>query len=135
MRFGWLGSSTKLSYRPAYKLKMNITIYVFRFSFRRLSFSGLRKHKYVSFYERSLNCSGWNAMSFQGGRVKAVLFDLGGTLIRTAEIPRILRRILEANGIKRSLKEISLAHKKIEKQFSLQKYAGPYEEFWIRWNF
>jgi len=73
-------------------------------------------------------------MRSRGVRVKAVLFDLGGTLIRTAEIPRILRRILEANGIKRSLKEISLAHKKIEKQFSLQKYAGPYEEFWIRWN-
>ncbi|MFQ5822297.1 MAG: HAD family hydrolase, partial [Candidatus Heimdallarchaeota archaeon] len=73
-------------------------------------------------------------MSSRGVRVKAVLFDLGGTLIRTAKIPRILRRILEANGIKRSLKEISLAHKEMEKQFNLQEYAGPYEEFWITWN-
>jgi len=97
-------------------------------------FSGLRKHKYASFYDRNLNFSGRNGMNSRGVRVKAVLFDLGGTLIRTAEIPRILRKILEAKGIKRSLKEISLAHKEMEKQFSLQDYAGPYEEFWIRWN-
>lgn len=31
---------------------------------------------------------------------KAVLFDLGGTLIRTAEVPEIFRRILEAHGVK-----------------------------------
>ncbi len=33
-------------------------------------------------------------------RYKAVLFDLGGTLVKTADIPEIFRRILETFGFR-----------------------------------
>ena len=67
-------------------------------------------------------------------RVKAVLFDLGGTLVHTTEIPEVYKRILEAHGIKRSLGEISLAHGETEKNLDIQKLATLFEEYWIRWN-
>jgi len=66
--------------------------------------------------------------------VKAVLFDLGGTLINTAEIFEIWRRILEAHGIKRSLDEISLAHKETEKQLNPKDYPRLSDDFYIIWN-
>ena len=66
--------------------------------------------------------------------MKAVLFDLGGTLINTAEIFEIWRRILEAHGIKRSLDEISLAHKETEKQLNPKDYPRLSDDFYIIWN-
>jgi len=66
--------------------------------------------------------------------VKAVLFDLGGTLIDTADIFEIWRRILEAHGIKRSLDKISSAHKETEKQFNPKDYPRLSDEFYITWN-
>ncbi len=70
------------------------------------------------------------------GRVslKAVLFDLGGTLVRTTEIPEVYRRILEANGIERSVEEISQAHEETEKHLDIKQLAVLFEEYWIRWN-
>jgi len=73
-------------------------------------------------------------MSGNGSRFKAVLFDLGGTLIDTAPIPEIIRRILEVHGIQRSLSDIAAAHNETESQMSLEDYAMSYNEFWIRWN-
>lgn len=66
--------------------------------------------------------------------VKAVLFDLGGTLVHTLEIPEIYKRILEAHGIKRSTQEISLAQEEAEKHLGIQKLTTLFEEYWIRWN-
>ena len=66
--------------------------------------------------------------------VKAVLLDLGGTLVSTTEIPEIYRRILKANGITRSAEEISQAQKEVEKQLDIQELAVLFEEYWIRWN-
>ena len=54
-------------------------------------------------------------------QVKAVLFDLGGTLVHTTEIPEVYKRMLEANGIKRSLQEISHAHEETEKHLDIKK--------------
>ncbi len=67
-------------------------------------------------------------------RVKAVLFDLGGTLVHTTEIPEVYKMMLEAHGIKRSLEEISHAHEETEKHLDIQKLAVLFEEYWIRWN-
>ncbi len=67
-------------------------------------------------------------------RVKAVLFDLGGTLVYTTEIPEVYKKILEAHGIKRSLQEISRAHEETEKHLDIQKLAVLFEEYWIEWN-
>lgn len=66
--------------------------------------------------------------------VKAVLFDLGGTLVSTTEIPEIYRKILEAHGITRSVEEISHAQEETEKHLDIQELAVLFEEYWIRWN-
>ncbi len=66
--------------------------------------------------------------------VKAVLLDLGGTLVSMTEIPEIYRRILGAHGITRSSEEISHAQKEVEKQLDIQELAVLFEEYWIRWN-
>jgi len=66
--------------------------------------------------------------------VKAVLLDLGGTLVSTTEIPEVYRRMLEAHGITRSAEAISQAQKEVEKQLDIQELAVLFEEYWIRWN-
>jgi putative hydrolase of the HAD superfamily len=68
-------------------------------------------------------------------KFKAVLFDLGGTLIKTAEVPEIFRRILETFGIKAGLDQILEAHKANERKFNIE--AGVAESgmaFWHNWN-
>ncbi len=68
------------------------------------------------------------------GRFKAILFDLGGTLIKTAPIPQILRKILEAHGIQKPITDIVSAHKEIDNQLTLGDYALPSDKFWFKWN-
>lgn len=66
---------------------------------------------------------------------QAVLFDLGWTLIKTAEIPEIYRRILETYGVKVSSDDILRTHRENEKEVDVVK--GQIElgrDFWIRWN-
>jgi putative hydrolase of the HAD superfamily len=67
-------------------------------------------------------------------QVKAVLFDLGGTLVHTTEIPKVYRRILEAHGIKRSLQDISHAHRETEEHLDIRELTLLFEEYWIKWN-
>jgi len=66
---------------------------------------------------------------------KAVLFDLGGTLIKTAEVPEIFRRILEKHGVKADFAQILKAHRANEKEFNVE--TGQVElgmAFWHNWN-
>ena len=68
-------------------------------------------------------------------QVKAVLFDLGWTLIKTAEIPEIYKRILETYEVKVSSAEILEAHRSNEKEVDVVK--GQLElgrDFWVAWN-
>jgi len=67
-------------------------------------------------------------------RVKAVLFDLGGTLVYTTEILEVYKTILEAYGIQRSLQEISHAHEETEKHLDIRKLTTLLEEYWVKWN-
>lgn len=67
-------------------------------------------------------------------KVKAVLFDLGGTLVSTASPPEIIGRILEKYGVKRAISEIALAHEAAEESMKLEDYRLTYYEFWIKWN-
>ena len=67
--------------------------------------------------------------------VKAVLFDLGGTLIRTAPIPEIYKRVLKRFGVEASSEQILETHRMQEQQFDVtegQLELG--EDFWIQWN-
>lgn len=68
-------------------------------------------------------------------QVKAVLFDLGGTLIKTAEIPEIFRRILGTCGLTVSFDQILEAHEANKREFDAT--AGQIEfgnEFWNKWD-
>jgi len=67
--------------------------------------------------------------------VKAVLFDLGGTLIKTAEIPRIYKRILKAHGVMVSADKIARAHRENERNVDVvEGQAKLGRAFWVRWN-
>jgi len=68
-------------------------------------------------------------------RVKAVLFDFGGTLIKTAEAPEIYRRILKRFGVNVTSDEILKAHRANEKEFDIAKGQLEFgQDFWIKWN-
>ncbi len=67
-------------------------------------------------------------------QIEAVLFDLGGTLIKTAEIPRVMKKILERHSIRRSLDQITDAWKKAEKELNFRELTSLLDEFWVRWN-
>ncbi len=67
-------------------------------------------------------------------QIKAVLFDLGGTLVKTAEIPHVMKRILEHRGINRSLNEIFSAWKEVERGLNFRDLTTLLDEFWIQWN-
>ncbi|MDH5746886.1 MAG: HAD family hydrolase [Candidatus Bathyarchaeota archaeon] len=67
-------------------------------------------------------------------QVKAVLFDLGGTLVKTTEIPHVIKRILKNRGINRSLKDISQAWLKAEKGLCFRDLTKLLDEFWVQWN-
>ena len=70
-----------------------------------------------------------------GGYVlKAVLFDLGDTLIKTPCIITNFQKILEAHGIHRTQDEILTAYEESEKRFSMELMKIMFDEFWIKRN-
>lgn len=73
-------------------------------------------------------------MKSNENQIKAVLFDLGGTLIKITEIPQVMKKILEHHGIKRSVQEITHAWREAEKGLDFQGLATLLDEFWVRWN-
>jgi len=73
-------------------------------------------------------------MESSGRRVKAVLFDLGGTLLKTSEIPNVMKRVLKDCGVNPSLEEITQAWKKAEEGLDFQDLARLLDEFWVQWN-
>jgi 2-haloalkanoic acid dehalogenase type II len=67
--------------------------------------------------------------------LKAVLFDLGLTLIRTASFPEIYRRILARFGVTASLDDIAQAQEATEDEFDTATYdENRRKEFWINYN-
>lgn len=66
--------------------------------------------------------------------VKAVIFDLGGTIIKSAEPAQIFRRILEAHGIHVQTEKIRTAHRKNETEHDPEDMAQQGIEYWNRWN-
>ena len=67
--------------------------------------------------------------------LKAVLFDLGLTLIQTASFPEIYRRILARFGVTASLDAIVCAQNATESEFDIATYdERRRKEFWINYN-
>lgn len=68
-------------------------------------------------------------------KYKAVLFDLGGTLVNTVDISEIFRRILETFGFRVDVDEISKALETNRSNLDVE--AGQVElgeSFWTKWN-
>ncbi|MGD9131182.1 MAG: HAD family hydrolase [Candidatus Bathyarchaeota archaeon] len=67
--------------------------------------------------------------------LKAVLFDLGLTLIRTSSFPEIYRRILARFGVTASLDDIARAQNATESEADTSTYdESRRKEFWINYN-
>ena len=67
--------------------------------------------------------------------LKAVLFDLGLTLIRTASFPEIYRQILARFGVTASLDDIAKAQEATEREADTSTYDESHrEEFWKNYN-
>ena len=67
-------------------------------------------------------------------KIRAVLFDLGGTLIKTAEPPEIFMRILAHYGVQVPLDGIVKAHTMNQKEFDHEKMATMGSKYWVNWN-
>lgn len=68
-------------------------------------------------------------------RFKAVLFDLGWTLVKILESPEIYKRILETYGVKVSADDVLKAYRANEKESDI--FEGMIQlgdDFWIKWN-
>lgn len=67
--------------------------------------------------------------------LKAVLFDLGLTLIRTASFPEIYRQILARFGVTVSFDDIARAQEATESEADISTYDENHrEEFWTNYN-
>ena len=66
--------------------------------------------------------------------LRAVLFDLGGTLVRTAPIPEIFLKILRKHGVHVSLDVDENAFPELTEEMSLESFKLPYIEFWRIYN-
>jgi len=67
-------------------------------------------------------------------KFKAVLFDLGGTLVKTEDPPEGHRRILEFYGVKVSCGDATKAHSENEREFDVREMAEMGSAFWVKWN-
>jgi len=67
-------------------------------------------------------------------KFKAVLFDLGGTLVKTVEPPETYRRILEIYGVKASIESLAKAHRKQQEKFGDEEMAEKGPALWVKWN-
>jgi putative hydrolase of the HAD superfamily len=65
--------------------------------------------------------------------IKAVLFDLGGTLMKSTPVPIVCRRILTRHGILLPLAFEETALDGIAKEMN-RDYGLPYKEFWRIYN-
>lgn len=66
--------------------------------------------------------------------LKAVLFDLGDTLVQVADVAEIHRRILEEQGIHRSREELVEANRTAERLLRLELMKTMSDEFWVKRN-
>ena len=72
-------------------------------------------------------------MKLREGPVKAVLFDLGGTLVSidNSKDPQVMKRVLKDCGFSRSLKDVSKEWVKSWKRLNFRQMATLLDEFWL----
>ncbi|MEM4703577.1 MAG: HAD-IA family hydrolase [Candidatus Bathyarchaeia archaeon] len=67
-------------------------------------------------------------------KYKAVLFDLGGTLVKTLSPAETFYRILALYGISVSVDKVAEAHRENMKTFDNRALAREGRKYWIKWN-
>ncbi len=67
-------------------------------------------------------------------KIKAVLFDLGGTLVKSQPVSEVWGKILKAHGIKRTTEEIEQARTVAEKNVDMRELPILGEAFWLKGN-
>jgi putative hydrolase of the HAD superfamily len=75
-------------------------------------------------------------MRLHEGRVKAVLFDLGGTLVNidNSKDPHVMKRMLEDCGVNRSLEDVSKEWVRSWEGLNFRKMTRLLDEFWVQQN-
>jgi putative hydrolase of the HAD superfamily len=68
------------------------------------------------------------------GGFRAVLFDLGGTVIRSEEPPRVFMRIFEANGVRVRFEDVVRAHAACQRELDTVEMARTGNDYWVQWN-
>jgi putative hydrolase of the HAD superfamily len=66
--------------------------------------------------------------------LKAVLFDLGDTLVKTADMIEAYQRILKAHGIHRTREELTAAHVEAGKLLGFEYMKTMFDEYWVNRN-
>ena len=72
-------------------------------------------------------------------KIRAVLFDLGNTLVKVWVPEVVFSRVLSSLGISKSFEEIKQANAKTDLEFQNLGYRSmygklPYEEYWRKWD-
>lgn len=67
-------------------------------------------------------------------KVKAVIFDLGGTIIESVEPAEVFHKILEAHGVYVSIEKIRAAHIKNQAEHDADELAEQGMKYWDKWN-
>ena len=68
------------------------------------------------------------------GKIKAVMFDLGGTIIESVEPAEVFHKILEDHGVHVSIEKIREAHRKNQSEHDANDMAEQGMEYWDKWN-
>jgi len=68
------------------------------------------------------------------GKVKAVIFDLGGTIIESVEPAEVFHKVLEAHGVHVSIEKIRAAHRKNQAEHDADELAEQGMKYWDKWN-
>jgi putative hydrolase of the HAD superfamily len=66
--------------------------------------------------------------------VKAVLFDLGGTLVKLEDAPVVFKRILSAYGVEVSLEKLAEVHRRQNEDLDNDELALMGKAYWVQWN-
>lgn len=67
-------------------------------------------------------------------KIKAILFDMGGTLVRLESAPEIYTRILKAHGIELPIEETENAWEKAKKSLDFKRMPELGGNFWVKIN-
>lgn len=67
-------------------------------------------------------------------KIEAVLFDLGGTLIKTAPVSETMKKILEDFGVECLPEEVERAREAAEITVDIEELPILGDEFWLKWN-